>query len=63
MKLQTKLTLFNGLSKTAIVILFILLLPLLVASVISGYTNRILEGQKQKVLKNISRNGIDYYLA
>ena len=63
MKLQTKLTLFQALSKTVIVVLFILLLPGLVASVISGYTNHQLEEQKQKVLRNISRNGIDYYLA
>ncbi|MDP4251643.1 MAG: HAMP domain-containing sensor histidine kinase [Bacteroidota bacterium] len=63
MKLQTKLALFHSLSKTAIVILFILLLPLLVSSVVSGYTNHLLEEQKQKVLRNISRNGIDYYLA
>ena len=62
MKLQTKLTLFQALSKTVIVVLFILLLPGLVASVISGYTNHQLEEQKQKVLRNISRNGIDYYL-
>jgi signal transduction histidine kinase len=62
MKLQTKLTLSQALSKTVIVILFILLLPRLVSSVVSGYTNRQLEVQKQKVLRNISRNGIDYYL-
>ena len=62
MKLQTKLTLFQGLSKTAIVILFILLLPSLVSRVVSRYTNFLLEEQKQKVLKNISRNGIGYYL-
>ena len=63
MKLQTKLTFFHSLSKTAIVILFILLLPLLVSNVVSRYTNHLLEEQKQKVLGNISRNGIEYYLA
>src|SRR6185437_3744051 len=63
MKLQTKLTLSQALSKTVIVILFILLLPWLVSSVVSRYTNFMLEEQKQKVLRNISRNGIDYYLA
>ncbi|HZK63306.1 MAG TPA: HAMP domain-containing sensor histidine kinase [Puia sp.] len=63
MKLQTKLTLFQALSKTIIVILFILLLPLLVTQVISRYTNHALQEQKEKVLKIIARNGIDYYLA
>ncbi|MEO6961477.1 MAG: HAMP domain-containing sensor histidine kinase [Puia sp.] len=63
MKLQTKLTLFQGLSKTIIVILFILLLPFLVNRVIFHYTNQVLETQKRKVLNIIARNGIDYYFA
>lgn len=62
MKLFTKLTLFITLSKLAIVVLFVLLLPLLVNRVASEYTNYNLREQKKKVLKAIDTNGIDYYL-
>ena len=62
MKLFTKLTLFITLSKLAIVVLFVLLLPLLVNNVASEYTNYYLREQKKKVLKAIHGNGIDYYL-
>ncbi|AXY78137.1 sensor histidine kinase [Paraflavitalea soli] len=62
MKLFTKLTLFITLSKLAIVVLFVLLLPVLVNRVASEYTNYYLREQKKKVLKAIQSNGIDYYL-
>ncbi len=62
MKLLTKLTLFITLSKLAIVILFISILPVLVERIASGYTNYYLGRQKNEVLKVIDRNGIDYYL-
>jgi signal transduction histidine kinase len=62
LKLFTKLTLFITLSKLAIVVLFVLLLPLLVNRVASEYTNYNLREQKKKVLKAINSNGIDYYL-
>lgn len=62
MKLFTKLTLFITLSKLAIVVLFVLLLPLLVNRVASEYTNYNLREQKKKVLKAIDSHGIDYYL-
>lgn len=62
MKLFTKLTLFITLSKLAIVVLFVLLLPLLVNNVASEYTNYYLREQKKKVLKAINGNGINYYL-
>ena len=62
MKLLTKLTLFITLSKLAIVILFISILPVLVERISSGYTNYYLGQQKKEVLKVIDRNGIDYYL-
>lgn len=62
MKLFTKLTLFITLSKLAIVVLFVLLLPVLVNNVASDYTNYYLREQKKKVLKAINGNGIDYYL-
>ncbi len=62
MKLFTKLTLFITLSKLAIVVLFVLLLPVLVNQVASEYTNYYLREQKKKVLKAINTNGIDFYL-
>ncbi|WP_315821754.1 hypothetical protein [Paraflavitalea speifideaquila] len=62
MKLFTKLTLFITLSKLAIVVLFVLLLPVLVNRVASEYTNYYLREQKKKVLKAINTNGIDFYL-
>jgi two-component system, OmpR family, sensor histidine kinase ArlS len=62
LKLITKLTVFNTLSKLAIVLLFVVLLPLLVNSIASQYTNFYLRQQKEKVLQEIDKNGIDYYL-
>lgn len=61
MKLLTKLTLFVTLSKVVIVILFVLLLPVLVDRIAFQYTNSYLRQQKEKVLKVINMNGIDYY--
>jgi len=61
-KLLSKLTLYTTLSKIAIVILFIWLLPRLVNDVASRYTNYYLKEQKKKVLDNIHKKGIDYYL-
>ena len=61
MKLLSKLTLYATISKTAIVLLFIGLLPGMVSGVASRYTNYYLEEQKKKVIQNIIRNGIDYY--
>ena len=63
MKLISKLTLYIALSKTAIVLLFILLLPLLIDRVAFQYTNYSLRAQKTKVLNTINKNGIGYYLA
>lgn len=62
MKLITKLTLFVTLSKLAVVVLFVLLLPLLVGKVAFQYTNYYLQEQKKKVLDVIRKNGIDFYL-
>jgi signal transduction histidine kinase len=61
-KLLSKLTLFNTLSKLLIVVLFVLLLPSLVGYVSFQYSNYYLQHQKQKVLSEIKLNGIDYYL-
>jgi two-component system sensor histidine kinase ArlS len=60
-KLLSKLTLYITLSKLAIVLLFILLLPRLVNDVAFQYTNYTLQEQKKEVLYEINKNGIDYY--
>lgn len=62
MKLISKLTFFNTVSKLAIVLLFVSLLPLLVNNIVSKYTNHILRQQKEKVINEVRQNGIDYYL-
>lgn len=62
MKLITKLTLFNTVSKLAIVLLFVSLLPTLVSTILSRYTDRYLQQQKEKVLNEVKQKGIDYYL-
>jgi two-component system sensor histidine kinase ArlS len=61
-KLLSKLTLYITLSKTAIVILFILLLPALAGNVASTYTDHTLRQQRNRVVNVINRNGIDAYL-
>jgi len=60
-KLVSKLTLYNTLSKTVIVILFICLLPVLVKRVAFQYTNIALKEQEKKVISTIRKNGINYY--
>jgi signal transduction histidine kinase len=60
-KLLTKLTLLITFSKLAVVILFVILLPVLVSHIASRYTDYNLHEQKKKVLDIINRNGIDYY--
>ncbi|MEV4887643.1 HAMP domain-containing histidine kinase [Chitinophaga ginsengisegetis] len=62
MKLFTKLTLFITLSKMAIAILFVLLLPFLVEDIAFRYNDNYLKEQKKKVLSVIWKNGIDAYL-
>jgi signal transduction histidine kinase len=61
-KLLTKLTLTSTVSKVVIVLLFIILLPLLIDRVAFQSTNRLLKLQAQKVIDNIRKNGIEYYL-
>lgn len=62
MKLFTKLTLFITLSKLAIVVLFVWLLPVLVNRIAYQYNDYYLKEQKRKVLNVIGRDGIDAYL-
>jgi len=62
MKLFTKLTLFITLSKLAIVILFVWLLPFLVNRVAYQYNDYYLNEQKKKAMDVIRQNGIEAYL-
>lgn len=62
MKLLTKLTLFTTLSKLAIVLLFVWLLPVLADRVAFEYANHRLGQQERKVFAVIEKNGVDYYL-
>lgn len=62
MKLITKLALTSTLSKAAVVLLFVILLPLLINRVAFQSTNRLLRQQEKKVFDNIREKGLDYYL-
>ncbi len=62
MKLRTKLTLFLSISKLTMVILIVSLLPYLVNMASYRYTDYYLGEQKNKVLQEISKNGLNYYL-
>jgi two-component system sensor histidine kinase ArlS len=62
LKLKTKLTLFNTISKLVIVTLFVLLLPALIKNINQNFTDSKLQKQKKKVLKIIGSSGIKNYL-
>jgi len=62
LKLRTKLTLFNAISKLVIVILFVLLLPVLIRSINKTFTDSRLRKQKDKVLQKIKSQGIRFYI-
>ena len=62
MKLSAKLIYFITGSKLAVVLLFILSMPFLVASIASEYTNYSLRDQQKKALDKVHKDGIDYYL-
>ena len=62
MKLQTKLTLFNTLSKLVIATIFVLLLPLLITNINQRYTDGRLVKQKNKLLQIIKTQGIKSYI-
>ena len=62
MKLRTKLTFFNAISKLVIVTLFVLLLPLLIKNINQNYTDSRLRKQRDEVLETVKQNGIKYYM-
>jgi len=62
LKLGTKLTLFNTISKLVIVVLFVLLLPVLIRDINQKYTDNWLRRQKDKVLKLVQGEGIKKYI-
>jgi two-component system, OmpR family, sensor histidine kinase ArlS len=62
LKLRTKLTLFNTISKLVIVTLFVLLLPLLIKNINQKYTDTRLRKQKDEVLQTVKNLGIKYYI-
>jgi two-component system sensor histidine kinase ArlS len=62
LKLRTKLTLFNTISKLVIVTLFVLLLPMLIKNINQNYTDNRLRKQKDKVLQTVKDLGIKNYI-
>lgn len=62
MKLKTKLTLFNAISKLVIVTLFVLLLPVLIRNINQSFTDNKLQKQKNKLLQIIKASSIKNYL-
>jgi len=62
LKLQTKLTLFNTVSKLVIVLLFVALLPSLIKTINQNYTDNRLRKQKDKVLQVVHNKGIGYFI-
>lgn len=62
MKLKTKLTLFNTISKLVIVTIFVLLLPSLIKNINQTYTDSKLRKQKDKLLQIVETQGIKSYI-
>lgn len=62
MKLKTKLTLFNALSKLVIVTLFVALLPSVIESINKNYTDGRLIKQREKLLQIVKEKGIKTYI-
>ena len=63
MRLQTKLALFNLLSKLAFSALFIILLPLIVERINTMQTDRELINKREQVINLITANGLEPFLA
>jgi len=62
LKLKSKLTLFNAISKLVIVTLFVLLLPFLIRNINRSFTDTKLQKQKNKLLQIIKTSGVKDYL-
>lgn len=62
MKLKTKLTLFNTISKVVIVTLFVALLPSVIENINRRYTDERLLKQKDKFLQIVKERGIHSYI-
>ena len=62
MKLRTKLTLFNTISKLVIVTLFVWLLPVLIKNINVNYTDTRLRKQRDEVLQTVKQQGIKSYI-
>jgi two-component system, OmpR family, sensor histidine kinase ArlS len=62
LKLRTKLTLFNAISKLVIVVLFVLLVPVLIKNISSNYVDSKLIKQKNKLLQIVKSRGIQTYI-
>jgi two-component system sensor histidine kinase ArlS len=62
LKLNSKLTLFNAVSKLAIAVLFVLLVPLLITTVSKKYVDSKLIKQKTKFLQIVDQQGISEYI-
>jgi two-component system sensor histidine kinase ArlS len=62
LKLKTKLTLFNTISKLVLVTLFVLLLPSLIKNINQNYTDNKLRKQKEKLIQKINTLGIKNYI-
>jgi len=62
LRLKTKLTLFNAISKLVIVTLFVLLLPVLIKNISRNYVDNKLIKQKKKFLQIVKARGIKDYI-
>jgi len=62
LKLRTKLTLFNTLSKLVIVIIFVLLLPVVFQTINKNYADNRLHKDEDKVLQTVRDQGIKSYI-
>jgi len=62
LRLRTKLTLFNAISKLVIVVLFVLLVPVLIKNISSNYVDSKLIKQKNKLLQIVKSHGIETYI-
>lgn len=62
MKLRTKLTLFNTISKLVIVTLFVWLLPFLIKNINVNFTDARLRKQRDEVLQTVKQQGISSYI-